>query len=101
MPFQGDGIADSWSDPHTALGHCFAMNGSQGFVEFRLNQLVEAEMLVLEHAIPKISFDGGASAIKDFRVMVSSISSRINAVYPPKNILAHYFTSLHNPNSCL
>ncbi len=43
-------------------------------MEFRLNQLVETELLVLEHAIPKISFDGGASAIKDFRVMVRNIS---------------------------
>jgi hypothetical protein len=50
------------------------MNGSHGFVEFRLNQLVEAEILVLEHALPKISFDGGASAIKDFRVMVCNMN---------------------------
>ena len=58
------------------------MNGSQGFVEFRLNQLVEAEILVLEHAIPKISFDGGASAIKDFRVTVCLAMQHISVLVP-------------------
>jgi hypothetical protein len=71
MGIQRDIVSQEWIDPDALLGHCWAMNGSRGFLDFQLAKSIEAHVLVLEHVIPQISLDAGYSALKDFRVWVS------------------------------
>ena len=68
---QRDMTSQVWIDPDAFLGHCWAMNGSKGFIDFELSQTIEADVLVLEHVMPQISLDAGYSALNEFHVLVS------------------------------
>mmetsp|Transcript_5141 Transcript_5141/g.9843 ORF Transcript_5141/g.9843 Transcript_5141/m.9843 type:complete len:176 (+) Transcript_5141:69-596(+) len=61
---QGGAMGEQWMQ----LGHCWAMKGTGGFVEVRLDRPVEPTKFVLEHAPSRISFQGGTSAPRRFRV---------------------------------
>ena len=52
-------------------GQCWAMRGSNGFVDIQLSRDVEPLYVVIEHAPSSILVGGGDSAVKNFRVIGS------------------------------
>ena len=52
-------------------GQCWAMRGSNGFVDIQLSRDVEPLSVVIEHAPSSILVGGGDSAVKNFRVIGS------------------------------
>mmetsp|Transcript_42302 Transcript_42302/g.99323 ORF Transcript_42302/g.99323 Transcript_42302/m.99323 type:complete len:583 (-) Transcript_42302:282-2030(-) len=61
---QGGQMGEQW----TQLGHCWAMSGTRGFVEVRLDRPVEPTGFVVEHAPSRLSIQGGSSAPRKFTV---------------------------------
>jgi len=66
-----DGITSVLGDDANGLrlGQCWAMGGSNGFVEIQLSRAVTPRAVVIEHAPASISIGGGDSAVKSFRVL--------------------------------
>ncbi|EKX48408.1 hypothetical protein GUITHDRAFT_162486 [Guillardia theta CCMP2712] len=83
-------LSPSWTDgkSSSALGHCWALKGSNGFLEVKLARPVVPKK-ILVHSIPiEISPGHGKSAIKNFAIM-----GRIDGQYHM------VLNATHNPSS--